>query len=70
MAAPAKTPGAIINRLHQEIVRVLNQPEVKEKYFISGVETVGSSPEQFAATMKSELTKWSKVIESAGIKPD
>lgn len=70
MAAPAKTPGAIINRLHQEIVRVLNQPDVKEKYFNTGVETVGSSPEQFAAAMKSEVTQWSKVIKDAGIKVD
>jgi len=68
--APAKTPGAIINRLHREIVQVLNQPDVKEKFFTAGVETVGSSPEQFAATIKSDTARWGKVIKDAGIKLD
>ena len=68
--APAKTPAAIINRLNQEIVRVLNMPEVKEQFFNAGVEVVGSSPEQFAATIKSEIAKLGKVIKDAGIKVD
>ena len=65
--APAKTPAAIINRLNQEIVRVLNKPDVKEKFFNAGVETVGSSPEQLAATMKSEMARLGKVIKDIGI---
>jgi tripartite-type tricarboxylate transporter receptor subunit TctC len=68
MLAPAKTPAAIVNRLHQEIVRALNLPDVKEKFLNSGAETVGSSPEQFAATIKSEIAKWDKVIKDTGIK--
>ena len=68
--APAKTPVAIINRLNQEVVRVLNRPDVKEKFVNAGVETVGSSPDQFAATIKSDMARWSKVIKSAGIKLD
>ena len=66
--APAKTPGAIIARLNQEIVRVLNLPDVKEKFLNAGAEVVGSSPEQLAATIKSEIAKISKVIKDAGIK--
>ena len=64
---PAKTPAPIVGRLNQEIVRVLNEPDVKEKLFISGVETVGSSPEQFLAVMKSEMARMGKVIKDAGI---
>ncbi len=66
--APAKTPAAIIARLNQEIVRVLSLPDVKEKFLNAGVEVVGSSPEQFAATIKSEIAKMSKVIKDAGVK--
>ena len=68
--APAKTPAAIINRLNQEVVRVLNRPEVKERFFNTGVGVIGSTPEQFAATLKSEIAKAGKIIRDAGIKAD
>ena len=64
----AKTPPAIINRLNQEIVRFLNRPEVKEKFLSIGQELITSSPEEMAATIKSDLAKWGKVIKDAGIK--
>ena len=66
--APAKTPAAIVNRLSQEVVRVLNQPDVKERFLNAGIETVGSSPAQFAAFIKSDITKMGKVINDAGLK--
>ena len=53
--APAKTPAAIINRLNQEIVRVLSQPDVKEKFLNAGAEPVGNTPEQFSAYIKPIL---------------
>ena len=62
------TPAAIINRLNQEIVRVLAQPDVKAKFLSMGSETVGSSPEQWAAIMKAEIVRMSKLIEDANIK--
>ena len=68
--APARTPEAIIRRLNQEVVRVLNQPEVKEKLFAAGVETAGTTPEQFAAEIKSEIAIMAKVIKNAGIRVD
>ena len=68
MLAPAKTPAAIINRLNQATVRLLNMPDVRQMSLDAGVEVVGSSPEQFGATMKSEIAKWGKVIKDAGIK--
>jgi tripartite-type tricarboxylate transporter receptor subunit TctC len=65
--APAKTPATTINRLNQEIVRVLNRVDVKEKLFSSGVEAVGSSPEQLAATVKTDMARMGKVIKDNGI---
>jgi tripartite-type tricarboxylate transporter receptor subunit TctC len=66
--APAKTPAAIITRVNQELVRALNLPEMKERFINVGVEAVSSSPEQFAAAIKSEMSSIAKVIKDAGIK--
>jgi tripartite-type tricarboxylate transporter receptor subunit TctC len=68
--APGKTPAAIMKRLHQEAVAVLNQPDTKERFFRSGVETVGSTPEQFAAEIKAENRRLAKVLQSAGIRSE
>ena len=70
MLAPAKTPPAIINRLNQEVVRVLNLPDVKEKLLNIGSEVIGGTPEQFAAALKSDVATLSKVIKDAGIKAE
>ena len=68
--APANTPRAIINRLNQEIVRFINSPEAKEKFFNAGLEIVGSSPEQSMVTIKSEMARLGKVIKDAGIRAE
>ncbi len=66
--APAQTPPAIVNRLSQEIVRVLNQPEVKEKLFSLGVEAAGNSPAEYSAIIESEIEKLGRIIKDAAIK--
>lgn len=68
--APAGTPAAIVKLLNQEMARVLNAPEVKERFFKSGTEVVAGSNEDFAAFIRSETTKWGKVIQDAGIRAD
>jgi tripartite-type tricarboxylate transporter receptor subunit TctC len=68
LAVGDKIPKAIITRLNQEVVRYLNRPEVKEQLLKNGVEMVGSSPEQFADAMKSDMTKMSKLIKDIGLK--
>jgi tripartite-type tricarboxylate transporter receptor subunit TctC len=68
--APAKTAEAIITRLNQEIVRVLNTPDIKEKFINAGVEVVGSSPEQFTAVIKADMARMGKVIKDAGIRDE
>lgn len=66
--APSRTPAAIVNRLSQEIVRMLNRSEVKERLFSMGLEVVATSPEEFAATIKREMAKWSKLITEARLR--
>ena len=68
--APAKTPVAITNRLHQEILRVLGRAEVKEKFFGFGADVVGSTPEQLLATVKAEMSGMGKLIKEAGIRAE
>ena len=66
--APAKTPGAAIARMHDEIVRVLGRADIREKLLGTGIEVIGSGPEQLAAYMKSEVAKWGNVIREAGLR--
>lgn len=68
VVVPARTPAAIVNRLNQEIVRALNEPNTKKTLFTSGVVVVGSSPEELGTFIKSSIAKWSKVIKDAGIR--
>ena len=70
MFAPARTAETIIKRLNQESVRFLKTAEVKERFFNAGVEVVGSSPDEFSATMKSEMARLGKVIKDAGIRAE
>lgn len=67
--AKAGTSPAIIKRLNQEIVRVLERPDIKEKLAKLGLESGGSTPEQLAAFVKADMAKWGKVIKDAGLRP-
>ena len=68
--APPKTPAALIRQLNQEIVRAINQPDMKEKFLNTGVEVAATSPEQFAAIINAEMASMGKVIKDAGIRID
>ena len=70
IVAPAKTPRAVIDRLHDEIVKVLRMPEVIERLAAQGVEPASSTPEEFGAIIRADIDKWGKVIRNAGIQPD
>jgi tripartite-type tricarboxylate transporter receptor subunit TctC len=69
MLVPAKTPTAIVARLHAELVKTLNQPDVKERFANQGMDVVASTPQAFTAYITSESAKWSHVIKTIGIKP-
>ena len=66
--APARTPVALVQRLNEETLKLLNTPDVKQKLFNISVEVVGGSPDAFAAMIKLEISKWGKVIRDAGIR--
>ena len=70
IAAPGGTPAAIIDKLHAEIVRTLNLPEVRDKFFAQGVDVVGSTPAQFAVHLKEQMAMWAKVVKDAGVTPE
>ncbi len=68
--APAGTPAPIVNRLSQEITKVLARPDVKEKFLASSIEPVGSTPEELGALVRAEIARMGKVIQAAGIRAD
>jgi tripartite-type tricarboxylate transporter receptor subunit TctC len=68
--APAGTPEPILARLNAEVVKALQAPEVRESLAGEGGEVLGGTPAQFAAFLKSEQAKWSKVVKEAGVKVD
>ena len=70
LLAPAKTPAEIVRALHLETVKALAHAELRAKLDGLGLEGIGNSPDEFAAVIKSEIPKWTKVIKDAGIKAD
>jgi tripartite-type tricarboxylate transporter receptor subunit TctC len=67
---PAGTPKAIADKFHDDLVRVMQQPELKEKFASLGVDAVSGTPAELAAYMKSEKAKYAKLIKEAGIKAE
>ena len=70
LLAPAGTPRAVIDRLHDETVKILAAPESRKRLTDLGFEPVGNTPAEFAAYIRSEIAKWGKVIREAGIKAE
>ena len=70
MLAPAKTPQEIIDRLANEMQRILHEPDAKKMLSNLGFDVVGSSPAEFRKFQHAEIDKWGKVIRATGAKPD
>ena len=70
MLAPVRTPRVLTRRIHAELVKMLNQPDVKAIFANQGMDVVASTQEEFAAYIRSESEKWTKVIKAIGIKPE
>jgi len=71
--ASSRPPGPrarVVTRLNEETARILHSPETKALFLAEGAGPVGNKPEEFAATIKSEIAKWAKVIQAAGMKAD
>jgi tripartite-type tricarboxylate transporter receptor subunit TctC len=65
---PAGTPRAIVQKIHADLVKVMNDADLRAKFADLGVDAVSSSPEEFAAFMRAETVKYTKVIKDADIK--
>ena len=69
LLAPAGTPKTVIARLHDEVVKILQSPEMKERFLTTiGGDPVGDTPEAFAATIKNDMARWAKIVKESGIK--
>jgi tripartite-type tricarboxylate transporter receptor subunit TctC len=68
--APRNTPPDIVKRLNSEVVRAVRDPEVNGKLTGLGLEIIADTPEQFAAFLQSEATRWLPFIRSLNIKLD
>jgi len=70
LAAPAKTPRPIIERLYKEVAKIARDPKMKARLAGQGLELVGNTPEEFDAFIRAEIAKWSKVLKAAGVQPE
>lgn len=68
LSAPARTPKDVIRKINADVLKVIRSPEFVEHLKAEGSDTVGDSPEQFAAFLRDETAKWNKVIKFANIK--
>lgn len=68
--APKGTPKPIIDRLHREIVRIVNLPDVKDKLIGMEFDVVATTPDQFTTWIRAEIKKWGKVIKATGAKAE
>lgn len=68
LVVPAKTPGAIVNKMNADSVKVMREPAIRQRLEALGLEVVGSTSQEFSAFIKAEMAKWGPVIKSAGIK--
>jgi tripartite-type tricarboxylate transporter receptor subunit TctC len=67
---PANTPREIVQRLNAELVKAMNSAEIKSRLSAEGAEPVGSSPEQYAQILRTDIAKWAQVIKTSGIRSE
>jgi len=68
--APARTPHPIVVRLHNELVKILQTQDIRDRLLSEGAEPVGNTPAEFTAFIKTDIGRWAKVIKAAGAKLD
>jgi tripartite-type tricarboxylate transporter receptor subunit TctC len=70
LLVPAGTPQAIVDRLNREAVKAVASPAVIEQFSGQGLEPAASSPQEFGAYLRSEVSKWGRVIKASGATPE
>ncbi len=69
IAAPARTPRRVIDRLHAEVAKIARDPKMKARLAGQGLELVGNTPEEFDTFIRAEVAKWATVLKRAGLQP-
>ncbi|MDG9971795.1 tripartite tricarboxylate transporter substrate binding protein [Achromobacter mucicolens] len=70
VVVPAGTPAPIIDKLNAEILRALKSPEMQKQLKVQGAQALGSTPQEYAAYIKSEIARWGEVVKAANVKLD
>jgi tripartite-type tricarboxylate transporter receptor subunit TctC len=70
IVVPRGTPRALVNKLNGEIVRITRLPEAREQFTAQGAEAIGSTPEEFARHLRTEIDKWAKVAKAAKMRSE
>jgi tripartite-type tricarboxylate transporter receptor subunit TctC len=70
LLAPTGTPREVISRVHDDVVKILAEPQVRDKLLAQGADIVGNTPEQFTEWIRVEIKKWAEVIRVSGAKVD
>jgi tripartite-type tricarboxylate transporter receptor subunit TctC len=65
--APAGTPAPVVNKINQDVLKLLAQADFRARFTQLGLDVAGTSPAELGATVKADVAKWSKVIKDAGI---
>lgn len=68
LLAPAGTPDAVVKKFHDELMEVLKEQAVQDKFHSLGLDIIGNTPQEFADFIKKDITKWAKVIQETGAK--
>jgi tripartite-type tricarboxylate transporter receptor subunit TctC len=70
LMVPGRTPRSIVGRLSSELRNVLNDADTQKRFAQRGMDPLPSTPEAFAALIRSEIVKWAEVVKAAGIQPE
>jgi tripartite-type tricarboxylate transporter receptor subunit TctC len=68
LIAPAGTPPAVLQRLHDEVAKIMRMEDIKAKFADLGADSIGSTPAELAAFLRAEMTKWAEVVKAANIR--
>jgi len=68
--APAGTPAPAVNKFHAELMEVLKETAVQEKFRALGLDIIGNNPKEFGEFIKKDIVKWAKVVKDSGAKAD
>jgi tripartite-type tricarboxylate transporter receptor subunit TctC len=66
---PARTPKTIVAKLARELIRIIKQPDVHERFVTVGLDAIGSTPEELAALIKKEVVMYAKLVKQIGLQP-